>query len=57
MIKWLVRLGAAVGLLLIAFVAVMLILGGGRQLSRVEAQIELGRRDSPRRNWRTRNAR
>lgn len=43
MIKWLVRLGAAVGLLLIAFVAVMLILGGGRQVSRVEAQVELGR--------------
>jgi hypothetical protein len=44
MIKWLVRLGSAVGLLLIAFVGVMVMLGGGRHVSRhTEAQIEIDR--------------
>ena len=33
MIKWLVRLGSAVGLLLIAFVGVMVLLGGGRNVA------------------------
>lgn len=43
MIKWLVRLGSAVGLLLIVFVAVMLLLGGGRHALRTEAHIDVAR--------------
>ncbi len=43
MIKWLVRLGSAVGLLLIVFVGVMVMLGGGRNVANTEAQIEIDR--------------
>ena len=43
MIKWLVRLGSAVGLLLIAFVGVMVLLGGGRNVATTEAEIEIDR--------------
>jgi len=43
MIKWLVRLGSAVGLLLIVFLAVLLLLGGGAKVSRAEAHIEIER--------------
>lgn len=43
MIKWLVRIGSAVGLLLIAFAGVMVLLGGGRNVTRTEAHIEIDR--------------
>lgn len=43
MIKWLVRIGSVVGLLLIAFVGVMVLLGGGRKLVYTQASIELAR--------------
>ncbi len=43
MIKWLVRIGSAVGLLLIAFVGVMVLLGGGRKLVHTQSSIELER--------------
>lgn len=43
MIKWLVRLGSLVGLLLIGFVLVMLLLGGGSNVLRTEAHIEVAR--------------
>ncbi|HNO69490.1 MAG TPA: SRPBCC family protein [Pseudomonadota bacterium] len=43
MIKWLVRLGSAVGLLLIVFVGVMLLLGGGGRALRTEARIDIAR--------------
>ncbi len=43
MIKWLVRIGSVVGLLLIAFVGVMVLLGGGRTQVNTQASIELER--------------
>lgn len=43
MIKWFIRLGSAVGLLLIGFVLLMLVLGGGKTLSHTELSIEISR--------------
>lgn len=43
MIKWVVRFGAAVGVLLLLFVGTMLLLGGGREVAVVESSTVISR--------------